>query len=261
MAIVPLLEARELAVGFAARRIVEGITFALAPGESLAVLGGNGSGKSTLLRTLLGLLVPLGGTVVTAGVGIAALRPSERARRLAYVPQHDGVSFGFRVLDVVLMARCAQLPWFGPPRAADRDIARDALARLRIVELAERSVTELSGGERQLVLIARALAQAAPVLILDEPTSSLDFGNRARVLHEIDRLRAEGKSIVVSTHEPDLALAHADRALLLRDGRPLALDRVERALTAANIERLYGLPVTRIAIDARRSVFVPVQSL
>ena len=255
----PILEARELAIGFGARRIAGGITFALAAGESLAVLGGNGAGKSTLLRTLLGLLAPLAGGVATAGVEVAALRPAERARRLAYVPQHDGMSFGFRVLDVVLMARAAGLPWFGPPRRADRDVALDALARLSIAGLAERSVIELSGGERQLVLIARALAQSAPVLMMDEPTASLDFGNRARVLGEIDRLRAAGKSIVFSTHEPDLALAHADRALLLRDGCPLALDRVERALTAANIERLYGVAVKQIAIDARRSVFVPVQ--
>ncbi|MBS0325786.1 MAG: ABC transporter ATP-binding protein [Proteobacteria bacterium] len=255
---LPILEARELAIGFASRRIAGDISFALAAGESLAVLGGNGAGKSTLLRTLLGLIAPLAGSVATAGANVIAMRPAERARRLAYVPQHDAISFGFRVLDVVLMARAAQLPWFGPPRDTDRDAAHEALARLRIADLAGRSVTELSGGERQLVMIARALAQAAPVLVMDEPTASLDFGNRARVLAEIDRLRADGKSIVVSTHEPDLALAHADRALLLRDGRPLALDRVERALTAANIERLYGVAVTEIAIDARRSVFVPV---
>lgn len=254
----PVLEARELAIGFGTRRIAEGISFALASAESIAVLGGNGAGKSTLLRTLLGLLAPLAGSVTTGGVEIAALRPAERARRLAYVPQHDAMSFGFRVIDVVLMARAAQLPWFGPPREADREAARDALARLRIAGLAERSVTELSGGERQLVLIARALAQSAPVLVMDEPTASLDFGNRARVLAEIDHLRAAGKSIIVSTHEPDVALAHADRALLLGGGRPLALDSVERALTAANIERLYGVPVTEIVIGARRSVFVPV---
>ncbi|MGH8801151.1 MAG: ATP-binding cassette domain-containing protein [Casimicrobiaceae bacterium] len=118
-------------------------------------------------------------------------------------------------------------------------------------------VTELSGGERQLVLIARALAQAAPVLVMDEPTASLDFGNRARVLGEIDRLRTAGKTIVVSTHEPDLALAHADRALLLGGGQMLAFDTVQRALTAANVERLYGVPVKEVAIDSRRSVFVP----
>lgn len=252
----PTLEARDLTIGFASRMIASGISFGVAAAESLAVLGGNGAGKSTLLRTLLGLITPRAGAVFAAGVDIAQLSPADRARRLAYVPQHGGAGFGFRVIDLVTMGRAAQLPWYGRPREQDRAAAAEALARLRIDGLAERRITELSGGERQLVLIARALAQAAQVLVLDEPTASLDFGNRARVLAEIDRLRASGKTIVVSTHEPDVALAHADRALLLAAGRPLALDTVERALTPSNIERLYGIPVKAIAIDARRSVFV-----
>ena len=117
-------------------------------------------------------------------------------------------------------------------------------------------MTELSGGERQLVWLARALAQQAPVLVLDEPTASLDFGNRARVLAELDRLRGTGLTIVFSTHEPDQALAHADRALLLADGRPLAFDAVERALTAANVERLYRVRVRSVDAGNGRRVFV-----
>jgi iron complex transport system ATP-binding protein len=251
-----MLNVVDLAFGFGTRRVGEGVSFALAPGETLAVLGGNGAGKTTLFRTLLGLLPPQQGAIVVGGAPLAALAPVERARRLAYVPQQHVPAFGFSVVEAVLMGRAARLSTFARPGAADRAAAFEALARLGIGALAARPVTELSGGERQLVLVARALAQEAPVLILDEPTASLDFGNRARVLNEIDRLRGGGLTIVFSTHEPDHALAHADRALLLADGRPLALDAVERALTAENVERLYRVPVRTVDVGASRRIFL-----
>ena len=155
------------------------------------------------------------------------------------------------------MGRAAHLHAFDRPGRADRDAVRAALAALGIGSLAARRVTELSGGERQLVMIARALAQQAPVLLLDEPTANLDFGHRARVLAELDRMRDAGMTIVFATHEPEHALAHADRALLLADGRPLALDAPERALTAANIERLYATRVRLVHVEGRRYACVP----
>jgi iron complex transport system ATP-binding protein len=252
-----MLDVRDLAFGFGARRVGTDVTFTLSKGETLAVLGGNGAGKTTLFRTLLGLLPPQGGEIQVDGDALGALTPNERARRLAYVPQQHVPSFGFSVEEVVLMGRASHLSTFARPGAADRAAAGDALARLGIAALAPRPITELSGGERQLVLVARALAQQAPVLILDEPTASLDFGNRARVLAEIDRLRGSGLTIVFSTHEPDQALAHADRALLLADGRPLALDAVSRALTAENVERLYRVRVRSVDAGANRRVFLP----
>jgi len=251
-----MLEVRDLAFGFGARRVGADITFALDKGETLAVLGGNGAGKTTLFRTLLGLLPPQGGEIRIGGDPIASLAPHERARRLAYVPQQHTPTFGFSAEEAVLMGRVSHLSTFARPGAVDRVIARDALTRLGIESLTTRPVTELSGGERQLVWVARALAQQAPILVLDEPTASLDFGNRARVLAEIDRLRAGGLSIVFSTHEPDQALAHADRALLLAEGRPLALDAVERALTAENVERLYRVRVRTVDAGRNRRVFV-----
>jgi iron complex transport system ATP-binding protein len=253
------LAVRDLAFGFGARRVGSNVTFSLDKGETLAVLGGNGVGKTTLLRTLLGLLPAQSGEIRLSGDLIAALAPQDRARRLAYVPQQQMPTFGFIAEEAVLMGRVAHVSTFARPSASDRRVARDALQRLRIESLAERPVTELSGGERQLVWIARALAQQAPVLILDEPTASLDFGNRARVLAELDRLRADGLTIVFSTHEPDQALAHADRALLLADGRPLALDTVERALTTENVERLYRVRVRTIDAGDNRRVFVSDQ--
>jgi len=250
-----MLAARALAFGFATRRIGAEVTLDVKRGETLAVLGGNGAGKTTLLRTLLGLLAPLGGDVELDGRAVREFTPAERARRLAYVPQQHVPPFAFTVAEAVMMGRAARLAAFARPGAADHAAVDAALARLGIAGLADRPVTEISGGERQLTLIARALAQEAPMLILDEPTASLDFGNRARVLGELDRLRGAGLSIVFSTHEPEHALVHADRALLLAGGRPLACDAAATALTAENVTRLYGVPVRLVEVETRR-VFV-----
>ena len=252
-----MLDVRNLAFGIGARRIGAGVSFMLAPGETLAVLGGNGAGKTTLFRTLLGLLPVQGGTLAIDGEQVAKLAPAQRARKLAYVPQQHASAFGFSVLEAVLMGRAARIGAFARPGRGDYDVAYDALDTLGIGTLATRSISEVSGGERQLVMIARALAQAAPLLVLDEPTTSLDFGNRLRVLAEVDRLRARGMTILFSTHEPDQALAHADRALLLCEGRMLALDSAERALTPENIERLYDTKVQLVKIDARSYACVP----
>lgn len=251
-----MLVIRDLAFGFGQRRVGSGVSFTLARGETLAVLGGNGAGKTTLFRTLLGLLPAQSGTVEVDGAPLQSLSTTQRAQKLAYVPQQHVPAFGFSVEDAVLMGRASRLSSFARPGAADRAVAQEALSRLGVDGLASRPITELSGGERQLVMVARALAQQAPVLILDEPTASLDFGNRARVLAEIDRLRGTGLTIVFSTHEPDHALAHADRALLLADGKPLALDQSDRALTEANVARLYGVAVRRVEAGGARRVFI-----
>ena len=254
-----MLDVHDLAFGFGARRVGEGVSFALAAGETLAVLGGNGAGKTTLFRTLLGLLPAQNGEVSVAGVPLADLSFAERAQRLAYVPQQHVPAFAFSVLEAVLMGRASHIGAFARPGHDDHACAQHALETLGIAALGSRPVTEISGGERQLVMIARALAQQAPVLVLDEPTASLDFGNRVRVLRELDRLRARGMTILFSTHEPDQALAHADRALLLAGGRPLAFDAVDRALTAANIERLYGTRVRLVDVDGRYAC-VPLEA-
>ena len=255
-----MLSAHGLSFGFASRRVGADVTFTLAPRESLAILGGNGAGKTTLLRTLLGVLPPLGGRIEIDGASVATLAPAVRASRIAYVPQQHAPAYAFSVKEAVMMGRAAHIGTFARPGRRDDAAIDEALRTLRIESLADRAVTEISGGERQLVMIARALAQQASILLLDEPTSNLDFGNRVRVLDELDRLRGSGMTILFTTHEPDQALAHADRALLIADGRPLALDRVERALTEENIERLYGTPVRLFRLDARRYACVPVDT-
>ncbi len=250
-----MLAVRDLAFGYGSRVVGRGVTFTLLAGQSLAVLGGNGSGKTTLFRTVLGLLPAIEGTIAIDAALLMSLPPAARARKLAYVPQQSPDGFAFTVRDAVLMGRAANVGWFAEPGPRDRASADAALDRVGIARLATRPMTEISGGERQLALFARALAQGADILVLDEPTANLDFGNKLRVLEEIERLRSEGRTILFSTHDPDQALAHADRALLLADGGVLAHDTVAAALTDATLTALYAVPVRVTEVDGVRRAF------
>ena len=235
--------AHALAFGYPGRTIGAGLGLALDEGEVLAVLGPNGSGKTTLFRTLLGLLDARGGSVSIGGRPLTDLGRAEIARAIAYVPQASSAYFDFSVLEMVTMGRTAHLGAFAQPGQRDRALASEALARLGISALAERSIAEVSGGERQLALIARALVTEAKAIVLDEPTANLDFGNQARVLAEIGRLRDDGIAVLLCTHDPDHALEIADRALLLREGKVLAQGPTATVLTGENLSALYGLPV------------------
>lgn len=240
-----ILEAEQLSVGYGDRVVGRGLAVALARGEVLALLGPNGGGKTTLLKTLLGLLAPIAGDVRLEGRALGSYPIGERARRLAYVPQVHAGTFAFTVEDVVLMGRSAHAGLFTGPSRRDREIAARTIARLGLGTLATRPYTAISGGERQLVLIARALAQEPMVVVFDEPTASLDFGNQGRVMREMRGLAAAGLGVVFSTHDPNQALRFADRVLLIRDGGMLASGPVAETLT---LERLRELYATEIAI-------------
>jgi iron complex transport system ATP-binding protein len=244
-----ILEARGLAIGYRDRVVGRGLDLSLAGGEVLALLGPNGGGKTTLLKTVLGLIPPLAGEVRLNGRLLRALSVRERARLAAYVPQvHAGV-FAFTVEEVVMMGRSAHGDLFTGPSRRDRDVARAAIDRLGISHLAGRPYTQISGGERQLALIARALAQEPRVVVLDEPTASLDFGNQGKVMREIGRLASDGLAVVFSTHDPNHALRHAGRAMLIAGGTSLASGPAREVLTEERLRSLYSADVVKVGID------------
>jgi iron complex transport system ATP-binding protein len=239
-----MLEARTLAFGFPRRPVGRDVSFSLAEGEVMCVLGPNGGGKTTLFRTLLGLLPVQAGEVLLNTRSLAVLSRAEIARLAGYVPQGHAGAFAYTVREMVLMGRSAHLGAFSAPGKRDREVAERVLARLEIAHLAERPVTEISGGERQLAFVARALAQEPRLLVMDEPTASLDFGNQVRVLETVASLAATGISILFSTHDPDQALRAAHRALLLAEGRMLALGAPREVIRPDTLKRLYNVDVT-----------------
>jgi iron complex transport system ATP-binding protein len=244
------LAARQLGFGFRDRLIGRGFEARFATREITCLLGPNGSGKTTLLRTLLGLLAAREGEVRLDDEPLASIPARKRARRIAYVPQAAESYFDFTVRELVEMGRTAHGGLFARPGRADREAAERSLVRLGIAPLAARPLDHLSGGERQLALIARALATEAPTLVMDEPTANLDFANQSRVLDEIAKLRDGGCTIVFTTHHPDHALRIADRAILLREGTVVAQGPAGETLNSENLSRLYGRPVEVIAVSS-----------
>jgi iron complex transport system ATP-binding protein len=251
------LAALDLAYGYRERVIGRDIALSLARGEVLALLGPNGSGKTTLLKTLLGLLPARGGRLLLDDRPLAALSPPERARALGYVPQAHAGTFAFTVETVVLMGRSAHTGLFAAPSPRDHAVAAAVLERLGIARLAQRPYTEISGGERQLVLIARALAQEPAYVVLDEPTASLDFGNQGRVMQEIRRLAAEGLGVLFTTHDPNQALRHADRVMMIREGQSIATGKSVDLLTPEQLAQLYRVPIETVRDENGGIAFLP----
>ncbi|NPD13919.1 ABC transporter ATP-binding protein [Xinfangfangia sp. D13-10-4-6] len=249
----PLLQAQGLSIGHGREALITGIDLTLAAGQVLCLLGPNGAGKTTLFRTLLGLIPPLAGKITLGGSDLALLGRARIARHLAYVPQSLQPPFAYSAFDIVLMGAAARLSGLARPGPREEAKAHEALERLGISDLARRDVTRLSGGQRQMVLIARALAQGAGGLVMDEPTASLDFANRAQVSEAIRRLAGEGTPVILSTHDPDHAAALSSHALLINRGGVVASGPAAQVLQAETLSRLYGTPVRQaISPDGRR---------
>ena len=249
-----MIEARDIHFAYHRRQVLSGVTLALGPGELVCLLGANGVGKSTLLKIMLGLLKPQQGNVALDGQPLTKMGRRLLSRRIAYVPQVHAAPFPYSVREVALMGRLPATGIFRAPGAGDCAAVENALEHLSITHLAERPYTEISGGERQLALIARALVQEARFLIMDEPLSGLDYGHQVRLLARLKSLAAEGYGVLMTTHDPDQPLTDCQRVALLIDGRIAADGPPEKALTPEAIHQLYGVHVDLLRTADHRGI-------
>ena len=229
--------------------VVRDVTLDILDGAVTAVLGPNGAGKTTLLHLGLGLLSPTGGTIRLYGRSQADMTRREMSRLVAMVPQNEHVPFDFTVCEYVLMGRSPHISTLGMPTAADERAAEHNLRVLGLEELGSRPVPELSGGERQLVTLARALTQSTRVLLLDEPAAHLDLGNALRLRDILERLAGEGTTVVFSTHDPGAAAAVADHMVLMRDGRLICHGPTETVFTSARLSETYSVPIEVATVE------------
>lgn len=229
--------------------VLRGVTFKAQPGILTAVLGPNGSGKTTLFKCIAGLWQPQRGEIRFQGRVLGKNSLSSRAKIIAVVPQEHEPPFPYSVLDAVMIGRTAHLGVFSTPSRADVAKTREAISLVRIEHLVDRPYTQISGGERQLVLIARALAQESPVMLLDEPTSHLDFKNQILVLQKLKQIVKDKMITALMTlHDPNLALLFADYVIMLNQGQVVATGSPEDVMNEENISKLYGVHVAVVSV-------------
>jgi iron complex transport system ATP-binding protein len=231
--------------------VLQGLSLDILPGTITAILGPNGAGKTTLLRVILGSLEPQAGSILLDGRPKRSYSRRQMSRLIGLVPQTEYIPFDFSVLEFVLLGRAPYLSPLDMPGETDRQVALDSLRAVGLEHLQDRPAPLLSGGERQLAMVARALAQKPQILLLDEPTSHLDLSNRDRFLNVLRGLAADGVTIVFTTHDPNLVSALADYAVLMRHGEVLAAGPSATTLTQQNLSLTYGIPVQVIAWDGR----------
>lgn len=248
------LEAIDLCCGYAKAPVLRDVQFTLRRGELVCLLGPNGIGKTTLFRTLLGLLRPLSGSVLLDGHDLSRLHPVIRARNIAYVPQIGSLTFPYTAAEVALMGRAPWLRLHDTPAQKDRAIVEHVFETLGIAHLPSKPFTRLSSGEKQLVLIARALAQTPRYLVLDEPMSNLDFGNQALVLSRIQQLTTRGLGVILTTHHPNHAFDAKGRVVLIDRARGIHTGDVDSVMTPEKLLAAYGVEVAVLVRQLRPGV-------
>ena len=240
------------------RQVLKHISFTVGKGEMLAVLGPNGAGKTTMLRCMMGFLKWTGGQSLLNGEDIAAMSPRKLFSRVAYVPQAKNATLSSSVKDMVLLGRSSQYGIFGKPGAKDRQMVHDTLARLGLSAMADCSCAELSGGELQMVLIARAIVAEPQIIILDEPESNLDFKNQLIVLKTLRSLTEQGITCIFNTHYPVHALRHADKALLLDKNGNVRFGAVHEVITEENMRNAFGVETVIGQIETPHNEYADV---
>ena len=252
------LECRSISYAYNGDQVLHAVSFSVAQGTFCALLGRNGCGKTTLLHCLCGVLHPQQGDVLVQERPVPLRNKAARAKCMSLVPQEFEQVFPFTVLDMVIMGRNPYLVGHALPGPEDEAIAWESLKRLGAEHLAHRRVNQISGGERQLATVARALAQQAPVMLLDEPSNHLDFHNQYRLLYQIRHLcRSQGLTVLASMHDPNSVAASADRVILMESGRILDQGTIRDTLTQDQLQRLYGIDVVESQLKGGIKHFMP----
>ena len=255
-----LFVVKNISFDYGGEEIFSDISFSINRGDVLCILGPNGTGKTTLIKCLNGLHEINSGEILINGENIRKLSFKQISKHIGYIPQAHVPSFPFKVFDVVLMGRAPYLNLTDSPKDEDKKIALDALKTLGIEDLKDKEYTNLSGGERQLVFLARVLCQKPDILILDEPTSHLDFGNQIKLLEIIDNLAKSGLSIIMSSHFPDHAFLSSTKVAIMKDKRFIDFGTPESVVTEDNLRKAYSIDVKLIELDNKRKVCVPMKT-
>jgi len=240
---------RNASCGYGTKNVIKDISVSIKSGEILCVLGPNGVGKTTLFKTILGFLKLQSGEILLDNENIRIWSKKRLAKAISYVPQAHTPPFPFSVFDVVLMGRAVHLDMFASPSKKDKEIAEQAIDTLKISYLKDSIYTEISGGERQMVLIARSLAQQAKIMVMDEPTSNLDFGNQIRVLQQINNLASKGFGIIMTSHFPEHAFLCSSKVALMQRNNNFIVGSVDEVVTEEHLKTAYGINVKIISLE------------
>lgn len=259
-----LLEIDHVSGGYGNGDIVKGVSCCADQGELLCLVGPNGCGKTTLFRLMLGSIPISSGNIRIDGREIHNLSAKELANLIAYIPQYHTPVFAYTVLDVVIMGRAAHFSAFEAPKPADREAAFEVLEKVNALHLANRTYTSLSGGQRQLILIARAICQSARVFVMDEPAANLDYANQQLLMEVAADLAEKGYCVVMSTHSPEPPAAVRSRVLLMKSGTVAAFGLPSQVITPENLENVYGIEMDVVNIKDRygvsRTICLPVKA-
>ncbi len=251
------LQIKDIYFSYKNTSVLKGLSFEAQKGELISVLGPNGVGKSTLFKCILRLLEPEKGDILLNGKSLKEMSPSAIAKEIAYIPQFHNPVFNYSVFDMVLMGTTAQMGKMSVPKEIQFKHTEDALKILDIYHLKDRNYANISGGERQMTLIARALAQQAKILIMDEPSASLDFGNKIRLMKTIRTLTNNGYTVIQSTHDPEQACFYSTKVLAMLDGKVLAFGRPSEVVDSNLVSQLYGMEIDVIPLDRQVISCVP----
>ena len=258
-----LLEIQKVRGGYGNGDIVKGVSCCADSGEVLCLVGPNGCGKTTLFRLILGSIPITGGSIRIDGRDIQSLSPREQANLIAYIPQYHTPVFSYTVLDVVIMGRASHFSSFEVPKAVDREAAFAALEKVNAVHLANKKYTALSGGQRQLILIARAICQSAKVFVMDEPGANLDYANQQLLMEVIGGLAENGYCIVMSTHSPEQPASVGSKVLLMKEEMVAGFGTPRQVITPENMQAVYDIEMDVITIQDRygveRTICLPVK--